>query len=146
MKFIEKMDVHQIITPFATALGLAFFSILNNWDYNNDRLIFLLLSLFAFFIVFFHHRGFYSYFIENSLYNQCFTQVIIATFDKKVALYLQITDYRLQITDYRLQITDYRLMVISALEVKCVLFIWLFICYKYHIEIMISLNKWLIMY
>ncbi|MBS9438375.1 hypothetical protein EAE91_14830 [Photorhabdus noenieputensis] len=132
MKFIEKMDVHQIITPFAAALGLAFFSILNNWDYNNDRLIFLLLNLFAFFIVFFHHRGFYSYFIENNLYSQCFTQVIIATFDKRVALYLQITDYRL--------------MVISALEVKCVLFTWLFICYKYPIEIMMSLNKWLVMY
>ncbi len=25
MKFIEKMDVHQVITPFATALGLVFF-------------------------------------------------------------------------------------------------------------------------
>ncbi|KGM26790.1 hypothetical protein KS18_17700 [Photorhabdus luminescens] len=111
MKFIEKMDVHQVITPFATALGLVFFSVLNNWDYNNDRLIFLLLNLFAFFIIFFHHRGFYSYFIENNLYNRCFTQVIIATFDKKVATYLQITDYRLQITDYRLQITDYRLQI-----------------------------------
>ncbi|MBS9429565.1 hypothetical protein [Photorhabdus akhurstii] len=146
MKFIEKMDVHQVITPFATALGLVFFSVLNNWDYNNDRLIFLLLNLFAFFIIFFHHRGFYSHFIENNLYNRCFTQVIIATFDKKVATYSQITDYRLQITDYRLQITDYRLMVIFASEVKCVLFTWFFICYKYSIEIMISLNKWLVMY
>ncbi len=43
MKVVEKMDVHQVITPFATALGLAFFSVLNNWDYNNDRLMFLLL-------------------------------------------------------------------------------------------------------
>ncbi|OCA54580.1 hypothetical protein Phpb_02498 [Photorhabdus namnaonensis] len=70
MKFIEKMDVHQAITPFATALGL----------------------------------GFYSYFIENNLYNRCFTQVIIATFDKKVALYLQSTEYRVQSTEYRVQI------------------------------------------
>ncbi|RAX12876.1 hypothetical protein [Photorhabdus bodei] len=90
MKVVEKMDVHQVITPFATALGLAFFSVLNNWDYNNDRLMFLLLNLFAFLILFFHHRGFYSYFIENNFCSRCFTQVIIATFGKKVALYINI--------------------------------------------------------
>ncbi len=59
MKVVEKMDVHQVITPFAIALGLAFF----------------------------HHRGFYLYFIENNLCSRCFTPVIIATFDKKVAPY-----------------------------------------------------------
>ncbi|KMW72886.1 hypothetical protein TI10_12110 [Photorhabdus luminescens subsp. luminescens] len=90
MKIIEKTDVHRIITPFATALGLIFFSVLNNWDYNNDRLIFLLLNLFAFFVAFFHHRGFYSYFIKNNLYSQCFTQIIIATFGKKVAPHISI--------------------------------------------------------
>ncbi|MCA6223095.1 hypothetical protein [Photorhabdus antumapuensis] len=90
MKVVEKMDVHQVITPFATALGLAFFSVLNNWDYNNDRLIFLLLNLFIFFVAFFYHRGLYSYFIENNLCSRCFTQVIIATFDKKVASYINI--------------------------------------------------------
>lgn len=90
MKVIKKMDVHRVIAPFAIALGLVLFSVLNNWDYNNDRLIFLLLNLFTLFIAFFHHRGFYSYFIERNLYSQCFTKTIIATFDKKVAPYINI--------------------------------------------------------
>ncbi len=56
MKVIEKMDVHQVITPFAAALGLRI----------------------------------YCYFIKNNLYIQYFTQVIMATFGKKVALYINI--------------------------------------------------------
>ncbi|MGV8000751.1 hypothetical protein QPK14_00995 [Photorhabdus temperata subsp. temperata] len=73
MKGMQKMDFHWVITLFATALEWAVFAALNNRVYSNDWLIFLLQSLFVFFIAFFYYRGFYLYFIKNNLNNGSLT-------------------------------------------------------------------------